>query len=1105
MQKKKLNSVLLGGSNSVLLNGIASGLSKHSNLSNLSLGASSSLQNLYEIIRNKTIIENADIIISESNINDYHVNGMTDSLVPIDTVLENIDKLYLGLSQHRNKTIIILYPMCLELENKDLIYNRHLLNIDKFSLNYVDLHSIFINEGFISTLIEGPKDHPYSQMMSELGKLIIDKFDEVSFQPSVDECQSKHFKVWSPEHTEHKENSKFSEKLAVIYEKEQVHLPETLIGWNIIGAHCWNGDNPSKFDVLEGSSLMIETVNRRVIKPFNTECQFHDFHFPVEVTPQTTLSLTLDEITEKSIRARYSVGGSELKIIGLFLTKNIVKKVNYDKQKVGNRLQLFDGMITAVMQSIIQHNTYEHNKFIGLLENFSEELKEKNLDLANELIYKVHEFYPSDITVREMFIKLATSATQQKEWKKAKNLWHKVRSFFPNNPIGYTNGSMVCRYLGDYTEALSLINHSLKYHEITLFSLLQKGYALMKSSMLNDARNLWAKIRNDYPNNIAAYVQDAIACRRLGLFEEGLNLLNKSISIHKLKTEHLIQKAHLFMKLNQFKDASELWAEIRDNYPNNFDGYMQGAICLSELGGGGEAIKLFEMAAKNKPNLSAPLVRIAEILIKNKEFQAASNICKKLRLEFPKIPFGYTQGGICSRELGDIDGAVSVWSLYENKFTFVRISEVLNSKNLSDKTLQLGVEHLLKEKMTYNSSTALVDVVYRLYFSNLDAYEKLYSYLQTIESKLDELTKVSLGFGMPPSQILNEVYSSGSLEIIKKVFSSHSNHKTNVEYLRQNFDIIKHENFIIKDHFLNRYMVENEIKLNSPYKRLKVAVCISGQARGFELASHSWKNAFTNEHDFDLYCCLWSDMGRKGLVRAHLNRYFDENFCQVFLNDTEGMSQDSISSKYEALYSLFSESKQLEAEKVKAIYTPQKLDIVDSSDFKEESNMHCMHYMIERCWRLIDEPSEYDLIIRIRPDKSITDSKVNWNLIHEKCKEGYLIVDEPVSMHPSVGFVIGDQVAISTPEIMKEYSQTFSKVKMKKGIFKHYPGYRSHMSLALSMLENNVKASTASNHVKWGPLIDTVRLDDKEILEALTKDRGNGIPLDDFKTALMKK
>ncbi|HFZ5152864.1 TPA: hypothetical protein ACIK0Z_001582, partial [Campylobacter jejuni] len=80
------NVVLLGGSNSVMVNGLQKGLKEgiekfnttvnkeqeKLKFYNLALRASSSLQNLYELKRdrNKTILKNAELIISESNVND---------------------------------------------------------------------------------------------------------------------------------------------------------------------------------------------------------------------------------------------------------------------------------------------------------------------------------------------------------------------------------------------------------------------------------------------------------------------------------------------------------------------------------------------------------------------------------------------------------------------------------------------------------------------------------------------------------------------------------------------------------------------------------------------------------------------------------------------------------------------------------------------------------------------------------------------------------------------------------------------------------------------------------------------------------------------------
>ena len=47
------NIILLGGSNSVMVNGLQKGLREYANVTNLALGGTTSLQNLYELKREK--------------------------------------------------------------------------------------------------------------------------------------------------------------------------------------------------------------------------------------------------------------------------------------------------------------------------------------------------------------------------------------------------------------------------------------------------------------------------------------------------------------------------------------------------------------------------------------------------------------------------------------------------------------------------------------------------------------------------------------------------------------------------------------------------------------------------------------------------------------------------------------------------------------------------------------------------------------------------------------------------------------------------------------------------------------------------------------------
>ena len=86
------NIVLLGGSNSVMVNGLQKGLKEYANVTNLALGATTSIQNLYELYRprNQEAIQNADLIVTESNINDIDQHAATNCALPLNIIFKNL-------------------------------------------------------------------------------------------------------------------------------------------------------------------------------------------------------------------------------------------------------------------------------------------------------------------------------------------------------------------------------------------------------------------------------------------------------------------------------------------------------------------------------------------------------------------------------------------------------------------------------------------------------------------------------------------------------------------------------------------------------------------------------------------------------------------------------------------------------------------------------------------------------------------------------------------------------------------------------------------------------------------------------------------------------
>ncbi|EAL4098597.1 alpha-2,3-sialyltransferase, partial [Campylobacter jejuni] len=102
------NVVLLGESHFVFKNGITQGiLDTGFKCFNLSLGGTPSLQNLYELIRNKKLLENADLIITGSNTHDV---AQYNDLTKIKISIRNIQWLYKELSFLNKKILIFIAP-----------------------------------------------------------------------------------------------------------------------------------------------------------------------------------------------------------------------------------------------------------------------------------------------------------------------------------------------------------------------------------------------------------------------------------------------------------------------------------------------------------------------------------------------------------------------------------------------------------------------------------------------------------------------------------------------------------------------------------------------------------------------------------------------------------------------------------------------------------------------------------------------------------------------------------------------------------------------------------------------------------------------------------
>ncbi|MFG5090414.1 hypothetical protein O8I41_05875 [Campylobacter lari] len=280
---KKYNVVLLGGSNSVMVNGLQKGLRQENiNLTNLALGATTSIQNLYELKRerNQKIIYEADLIITESNINEINHN-LFKAKLSLSLINRNLNWLYEELCLLSKKVVIIILPV-FHGEYK-IINNIHKKLGLKYSFNVIDLSRYYIANYLQEFSKRIDPIHPNEFVMRELGKNIAKNIN--SFKMNFNKyivVSNPSFLEFIPNRNFHvikKTNSMYDECVCAITNKYNII---SHFYWKIIAIHTWNNglsnimicnNKDYIFKALGGLNCVVEFQKILTIDE-NTYCQF---------------------------------------------------------------------------------------------------------------------------------------------------------------------------------------------------------------------------------------------------------------------------------------------------------------------------------------------------------------------------------------------------------------------------------------------------------------------------------------------------------------------------------------------------------------------------------------------------------------------------------------------------------------------------------------------------------------------------------------------------------------------------------------------------------------------------------------------------------------
>ncbi|WP_318493009.1 hypothetical protein [Photobacterium leiognathi] len=352
--------VLLGGSNSFKKNGLRKGLEKNCKLFNLSLGATSSLQNLYELTRNRKVISCCDLIVTESNVNDFHNLNLTS--ITIDNTIKHIELFYAKLYEFKRPVVVLIIPLLTKnFLHAELVNKVHRSCIEKYKFNFIDIQNFYDCNGLSNELNLFNLDHPLDCVMSEIGEYISHNNFKINYHdnlPILSKC-----KIIKLESTKIKSNSLLKESVSYIEHKYKIN--HDYLGYKVVGIHSWN-DYPGV--------LTIYNLGNKISKISNTECQFNDISHSLYVDNETFFSSSYEKISEKSIRTKnIKPKRKHFNLIGIFLIKyndNDFKNfVFYDlKRGLDNDFSFSLEFIIKHLEFNREYSSYLYEKtFLGRL------------------------------------------------------------------------------------------------------------------------------------------------------------------------------------------------------------------------------------------------------------------------------------------------------------------------------------------------------------------------------------------------------------------------------------------------------------------------------------------------------------------------------------------------------------------------------------------------------------------------------------------------------------------------------------------------------------------------------------------------------------------
>lgn len=702
---------------------------------------------------------------------------------------------------------------------------------------------------------------------------------------------------------------------------------------------------------------------------------------------------------------------------------------------------------------------------------------------------------------------------RQGNYKLALERFAEIRTRFPNEVAGYTRAADVCFIMGDLDQSLTYCKEYLNSHPVDNGPLIISYNIAMRRKDFAQALEISLEMQKNFPHLCSGYFRAASVHMELGEFDKAEEAGLRAVEITPDAPVTWLVYADIPMRQGNFELALERLAEVRKRFPNELAGYARAAHACKKLGDFNKARDICEQGMKVDDNAFEILsYTIAEIMAQAPENYFSSidylnklyENCVKVR-DFPNF---YRHLFNCGTLL------IQKFSSDKNDYYFKLIIKLFltdcNGRNSYNSFLNFLHRCGKKREEYYKIVNDIIESNNIFSDFSILVYKK-----STIEQKKqsicnilrlnDHICVLSLlgltnaydDYKIIITEILDnrellQSFSDYGLYILLNLFELLNMEKAEI-YTNLLLEI-KDENSHIYPFLLYRKFYSQLLRSSAPVrsgsKRLRVAICVSGQLRGYRKAFESWNKTLNlEEHDTTYFVHTWKNIGRK-LPFEYL--FYPRVFTGEFLKAYQklNMPLHDVQRNYLSFYELLEGNSEISRNDLATFYNTENVVIEDEKEpkFNNFNNAQKMYYKIFACNELLHHPMrEFDLVIRIRPDFFIG-GNIDLRQIYEDSLASNSIYANPKCPTPwSDEIMLGDTLAIGTQHLMDIYSKTYIDYYKFKNInlFQHKKFLGGHLSLSYQLYAHGIYTKFLPFSLQF---MDPSPIHVKDIYEALQKD-----------------